>query len=75
MTHDYKRHGVTTLYAAMDVRSGHVIGDCKPRHRARGGACCLGERGAGEADAAQTCNEHSRASRSQRSVPHRALER
>ena len=34
MTHDYKRHGVTMLYAAMDVRSG-LIGDCQPRHRAR----------------------------------------
>jgi transposase len=36
MTHDYKRHGVTTLYAAMDVKSGLVIGDCQPRHRAKG---------------------------------------
>jgi transposase len=35
MTHDYKRHGVTTLYAAMDVKSGLVIGDCKPCHRAK----------------------------------------
>jgi len=35
MTHDYKRHGTTTLYAALDVRSGLVIGDCQPRHRAR----------------------------------------
>jgi transposase len=35
MTHDYKRNGVTTLYAAMDVKSGLVIGDCQPRHRAR----------------------------------------
>jgi len=35
MTHDYKRHGVTTLYAAMDVKSGFVIGDCQPRHRAK----------------------------------------
>ena len=35
LTHDYKRHGVTTLYAAMDVKSGLVIGDCQPRHRAR----------------------------------------
>ena len=35
MTHDYKRHGTTTLYAALDVRTGLVIGDCKPRHRAR----------------------------------------
>jgi len=34
-THDYKRHGVTTLYAAMDVKSGLVIGDCQPRHRSR----------------------------------------
>jgi transposase len=35
MTHDYKRNGVTTLYAAMDVKSGLVIGDCQPRHRAK----------------------------------------
>jgi transposase len=35
MTHDYKRHGTTTLFAAMDVQSGLVIGECKPRHRAK----------------------------------------
>ena len=35
MTHDYKRHGTTTLFAALDVKSGLVIGDCQPRHRAR----------------------------------------
>ena len=35
MTHDYKRHGVTPLNAAMDVKSGLVIGDCKPRHHAK----------------------------------------
>lgn len=35
MTHDYKRHGTTTLFAALDVKSGMVIGDCLPRHRAR----------------------------------------
>ena len=35
MTHDYKRHGTTTLFAALDVKSGLVIGDCLPRHRAR----------------------------------------
>jgi transposase len=35
MTHDYKRHGTTTLFAALDVKSGKVIGDCQPRHRAR----------------------------------------
>jgi transposase len=34
MTHDYKRHGTTTLFAALDVKSGLVIGECKPRHRA-----------------------------------------
>lgn len=35
MTHDYKRHGTTTLFAALDVKSGLVIGECLPRHRAR----------------------------------------
>ena len=34
MTHDYKRHGTTTLFAALDVASGTVIGQCLPRHRA-----------------------------------------
>ena len=33
--HDYKRHGTTTLFAALDVKSGTVIGDCMPRHRAK----------------------------------------
>ena len=32
MTHDYKRHGTTTLFAALDVKSGKVIGDCMSRH-------------------------------------------
>ena len=35
MTHDYKRHGTTTLFAALDVKSGMVIGACLPRHRAK----------------------------------------
>ena len=35
MTHDYKRHGTTTLFAALDVKSGKAIGDCMPRHRAK----------------------------------------
>ena len=35
MTHDYKRHGTTTLVAALDVKSGMVIGECLPRHRAK----------------------------------------
>jgi transposase len=33
MTHDYKRHGTTTLFAALDVLTGRVIGSCLPRHR------------------------------------------
>src|SRR3981189_623094 len=35
MTHDYKRHGTTTLFATLDVKSGLVIGECQPRHRAK----------------------------------------
>ena len=34
MTHDYKRNGTTTLFAALDVKTGQVIGECLPRHRA-----------------------------------------
>jgi putative transposase len=33
VTHDYVRHGTTTLFAALDVASGEVIAQCKPRHR------------------------------------------
>jgi transposase len=33
--HDYIRHGTTTLFAALDIRTGRVIGECHPRHRAR----------------------------------------
>jgi transposase len=33
MTHDYKRHGTTTLFAALNVLDGTVIGDCMARHR------------------------------------------
>jgi transposase len=32
-THDYKRHGTTTLFAALSMLDGTVIGDCMPRHR------------------------------------------
>ncbi|HEY4199627.1 MAG TPA: IS630 family transposase [Devosiaceae bacterium] len=35
MTHDYKRNGTTTLFAALDVASGQVIGQCLPRHRTK----------------------------------------
>ena len=31
-THDYKRHGTTTLFAALDVKTGRVIGRCMMRH-------------------------------------------
>jgi transposase len=33
MTHDYKRNGTTTLFAALDVLTGKVIGQCLPQHR------------------------------------------
>jgi len=33
-SHDYKRHGVTSLFAALDVATGRVIGQCFQRHRA-----------------------------------------
>ncbi len=35
MTHDYKRHGTTSLFAALNVLDGTVIGECMPRHRAQ----------------------------------------
>jgi len=34
-THDYKRNGTTTLFAALSMLDGRVIGDCMPRHRHR----------------------------------------
>jgi transposase len=33
MTHDYKRHGTTTLFAALEVLEGRVVGQCFERHR------------------------------------------
>jgi transposase len=33
VTHDYKRHGTTDLFAALDVRAGTIVGSCKGRHR------------------------------------------
>ncbi len=32
-THDYVRHGTTSLFAALDVKTGEVIGQCRRRHR------------------------------------------
>ena len=31
-THDYRRHGLTSLYAALEIASGKVLGECSPRH-------------------------------------------
>ena len=33
MTHDYKRHGTTTLFAALDVATGTILQECMPQHR------------------------------------------
>jgi transposase len=33
MTHDYKRNGTTTLFAALELAEGKLIGTCMPRHR------------------------------------------
>ena len=33
MTHDYKRHGTTTLFAALSTLDGSIISRCEPRHR------------------------------------------
>jgi transposase len=33
ITHDYKRHGTTTLFAALNLLDGRVIGQCMPKHR------------------------------------------
>lgn len=34
-THDYERHGTTTLFAAFNILTGKVVGQCLPRHRGR----------------------------------------
>ena len=33
LTHDYKRNGTTTLFAALSMLDGHIIAQCLPRHR------------------------------------------
>ena len=33
LTHDYKRNGTTTLFAALEVLQGRVVGQCYERHR------------------------------------------
>jgi hypothetical protein len=32
-THDYRRHGTTTLFAALDIATGKMTAPCQPRHR------------------------------------------
>ena len=32
MTHDYKRHGTTSLFAALNILEGKVIGECYSKH-------------------------------------------
>src|SRR3546814_12335405 len=34
-SHDYKRHGVTSLFAALDIATGRIIGKCYRRHRSQ----------------------------------------
>ena len=41
MTHDYKRHGTTTLFAALNTLSGKVIGRRMPKHRHQEYICFL----------------------------------
>ena len=31
-THDYRRHGLTSLYAALEIANGRVLGECRPQH-------------------------------------------
>jgi hypothetical protein len=33
-THDYRRNGTTDLFAALDVLTGKIVGECHKRHRA-----------------------------------------
>jgi len=37
MTHDYKRHGTTTLFAALNVAEGPILSTCLPRQRHQDG--------------------------------------
>ena len=42
-THDYRRHGTTTLFAALDVATGRLIARCEPHHRHEEYLSFLGE--------------------------------
>jgi len=41
LTHDYRRHGTTTLFAALSMLDGSVIGECYPKHRHQEYLKCL----------------------------------
>ena len=41
LTHDYKRNGTTTLFAAIELAKGTIIAECMPRHRHREGISFL----------------------------------
>src|SRR5881409_2534220 len=56
-THDYRRNGLTSLYAALEVSSGRVFGDCAPRHT--GPISCASSRGWRGATAAANCTSSS----------------
>jgi len=43
MTHDYKRNGTTTLFAAIELAEGRLIGSCMPRHRHQEWICFLNQ--------------------------------
>ena len=59
MTHDYKRHGTTTLFAALDVATGAVIGESYRRHRHPGSAT-LSEEGRQNGAEGARASHHSR---------------
>ena len=52
MTHDYKRHGTTSLFVALEVASGEVIGQTYKRHRPPGGAEVPAQGGTGSSEGA-----------------------
>jgi hypothetical protein len=61
MTHDYKRHGTTTMFAALNVLDGTVIGRNMQRHRHQENRCgAEGVGGVPEADSLALCRHDGR---------------
>jgi len=50
VTHDYRRHGTTTLFAALDTANGKVLAKCRPRHRHQEGVMAVDLAHAGPRD-------------------------